>query len=114
MLRVKTATKYQALSLLKAAAIVLLVMLAFALVAEVTPTQYTLHAFGGVALALVLALVLYLMRNSSKFRWKHFACPDCKLVIESPLENSSESGEPILYHCQNCQVLWFAGHTARD
>ena len=114
MLRVKTATKYQALSLLKAVGIVMLTMLLFAVVAELTPSRYTLQAFGGLAVALVLALVLYLMRNASRFRWKQFSCPDCKSVIESPLENSNEGGEPIFYLCSSCQVLWFAGHTARD
>ena len=114
MLRVKTARKYQALSLLKAVGLILFVMLVLGSIAELVPSPYIPHAFGGLAIALVLALVLYLLRNASKFRWKHFECPDCKSEIENPLENSEASGEPILYLCQKCQVLWFAGNTARD
>lgn len=44
--------------------------------------------------------------------WPPLDCPDCNARIHQPLENSGEEGEPVLYLCKHCDVLWFAGHTA--
>jgi hypothetical protein len=39
-------------------------------------------------------------------------CRECSRPLPSPLENSGVDGEPVLYHCPNCDILWFAGITS--
>lgn len=38
-----------------------------------------------------------------------FCCQDCSEHIASPIKTQNLDGEPILYHCQKCDILWFTG-----
>jgi hypothetical protein len=38
-----------------------------------------------------------------------FVCQNCCAKINSPLKTQNINGEPILYHCESCEILWFTG-----
>lgn len=40
---------------------------------------------------------------------KGFCCQVCQQQIEMPIKHQAKHGEPILYHCQACNILWFTG-----
>jgi len=43
-----------------------------------------------------------------------FACQRCGFEILKPIKNQNKDGEPILYHCTDCNVLWFVGSVDRS
>ncbi len=57
---------------------------------------------------LIRGLSLYSENNEDD----KFHCPDCSKHIPTPLKNSGEDGEPILYECEACDVLWHIGNTS--
>jgi len=113
MLRVRTAVAYRSLSVLKQALAVLAVVLIGVIGDQFVPEGHEI-LYGGLVLVGVFALVLYFLRNGARFRWKRFECPECKVEIPLPLENSKTQSEPILYLCSRCQILWYAGNTASE
>ena len=36
-------------------------------------------------------------------------CLNCGRTFSAPLRGSKADGEPILYHCQPCETIWFSG-----
>ena len=36
-------------------------------------------------------------------------CQNCSSHINSPIKTQNINGEPILYHCESCEILWFTG-----
>nr|AAK73304.1 Ypar19 [Pseudomonas alcaligenes] len=40
---------------------------------------------------------------------KGFCCQECKKQIDTPIKHQNKHGEPILYHCDSCSILWFTG-----
>jgi hypothetical protein len=114
MLRVKTARYYQSVTLIKGAAVVASPIALFLLVHELFPGWSLEMILGGVAMAVALMLVLYLMRNPGSLRGHEFRCPQCEAEIAAPLENSGANREPILFLCKKCEVLWFTGSTNTD
>jgi hypothetical protein len=40
---------------------------------------------------------------------KEFCCQECRFEIERPLKHQDKHGQPILYYCPNCRLLWFTG-----
>ncbi len=38
-----------------------------------------------------------------------FCCQNCSVHIASPIKTQNINGEPILYHCKKCDILWFTG-----
>lgn len=40
---------------------------------------------------------------------KGFCCQKCRAEIESPIKHQNKHGEPILYYCPLCDILWFTG-----
>jgi hypothetical protein len=63
----------------------------------------------GVA-ALGIPLFLYGVGKSGRESQER-TCPACQGSLPPALESGPGSGEPILYHCKKCEILWFAGCT---
>lgn len=38
-----------------------------------------------------------------------FCCQVCQREIAEPVKHRAKHGEPILYHCETCNILWFTG-----
>jgi hypothetical protein len=38
-----------------------------------------------------------------------FRCQACSKEIDSSVKNQGVTGEPILYYCNDCEILWFVG-----
>ena len=43
---------------------------------------------------------------------EYFVCNKCNQTIESKIKNSGADYEPILYHCINCEILWYTGNVS--
>lgn len=49
------------------------------------------------------------IRTHVSFLENDFKCKDCKRIIEEPVEFKRVDGQPVLYHCDSCNILWFKG-----
>jgi hypothetical protein len=72
--------------------------------------------------AMGLPIWMFLLRKQGKIE-KHlssqnshfiqarngFACQKCSNEIKKPIKNQNVQGEPIIYMCENCNILWFVG-----
>jgi hypothetical protein len=114
MLRVKTARLYQGITLLKGFVLVFSPILFVVIIQWMFPQSELGQIIAGVGVALPLIFALYFMRNPRVLREPRFTCPDCAMLIETPLQNSGADREPILYLCQKCDVLWYSGNTNTD
>jgi len=43
-----------------------------------------------------------------------FCCQKCSTEIAEPIKNQNVHGEPILYNCIKCNILWFVGSVNSD
>ena len=59
--------------------------------------------------AAVLISLILIVRVQLKVWREPFQCGQCSARLPSPLETSGKHGEPILYPCKQCNILWFAG-----
>lgn len=104
---VKTATGYYS----KDSLLVISIMLFWFLV-----TAIIINMFGDATIVKVVlgfwfvGLVVVLYWYAFKVSKKGFACPDCNIVIYTHIETSGKAGEPIMYHCEKCDVLWHTGN----
>jgi len=53
----------------------------------------------------------FLLNQRSNFikAKKGFCCQQCSNEIEKPIKNQNIEGQPIIYLCNNCSILWFLG-----
>lgn len=49
------------------------------------------------------------IRTHVSFLENDFECKDCKKLIKEPVEFKRVDGQPVLYHCTSCELLWFKG-----
>ena len=68
-------------------------------------------AAAGVSFLLLLPFI-YLLWKAGTQKREARVCLECEGPLPPPLPNSTEDGEPILHHCQKCEILWFAGSTS--
>jgi hypothetical protein len=45
---------------------------------------------------------------------KCFCCPECEQEIYKPIEHQNIDGQPILFQCDECEILWFLGSFTTD
>ncbi|OUS29463.1 hypothetical protein A9Q99_10240 [Gammaproteobacteria bacterium 45_16_T64] len=69
-----------------------------------------------VGLVVLVVLIAKDDRNHSKspeiYEWsscKYFKCLECKQVINEPIKHKRKQGEPVLFHCEGCGILWYTG-----
>ena len=63
--------------------------------------DYANSAIGvGFFLGLLVSIRTKLVMN------EEFKCKECSQIIERKLQNSGVDHEPILYHCDTCEILW--------
>lgn len=65
----------------------------------------------GVAFASLLPF-FYAAWKADRKKREARVCPQCQAPLPPPLETSAhDDGQPILHHCEKCEILWFAGST---
>jgi hypothetical protein len=64
----------------------------------------------GVSFVLLLPFIYSLLKTGRQ-RDAH-VCLECQSPLPPSLQNSMEYGEPILHHCEKCEILWFVGSTS--
>jgi len=54
-----------------------------------------------------------LLRNIEEAKYNvslgGLVCQNCFRPITSPVKTQNINGEPVLYHCESCEILWFTG-----
>lgn len=40
---------------------------------------------------------------------RNFHCPECNRHLDEHIEHGKIVGLPILYHCEDCEIIWFTG-----
>jgi len=64
---------------------------------------------GPLIAAAVLITIVAIGRVQIKDWREALQCGQCSAPLQSRLETSGKHGEPILYPCKQCNILWFAG-----
>ena len=114
MTTVRSATSHKALSAGKQLLILAVPIALFIVITYIFPTVFAGAVFFALFAAAFGTFLVYMIRNPRRFAWGRFACPSCNTSVEKPLENGGIHGEPILYLCSACDILWHVGNTDRD
>ncbi len=55
-------------------------------------------------------------RNESKkdeaYEWSScdaLECLECKKTINEPVKHIKKQGQPVIFHCEGCEILWYTG-----